>query len=183
MIIPLGVIGRLYPVIVPLGAIGRLYYVIMPLCVMGRLYLVFMPLGVIGRLYPVIMLLGAIGRLYPVIMPLGVIGRLYPVIMPFGVIDRLYPVSIALLGHLLHHSNMSCKLKKKQQKKRTFGFVRLAKILISMRIRAVCSESSLSVILENRKSSCGQRRRWAHMSDGTCHHVTAHMLQSLYYKH
>ena len=73
--------------------------------------------------------------------------------------------------------------------KRPFGHVRPAKIQISLRIRAVWSESSLGAfwIAKDAVSSRGQRRlwsdcahaqadlnlRWAHMSEGTFSHIRA----------
>ena len=74
-------------------------------------------------------------------------------------------------------------------RKHTFGYVRQAKIQISLLIRAVWSVSSLGALFDSQNckvSSCIQRRLWsdcadaqsdlsllwAHMSEGTFSHVT-----------
>ena len=76
-------------------------------------------------------------------------------------------------------------------RKPTFGHAHPAKIQISLRIRAVWSESSMCIILDSewcQVSSCGQRRlwsdcadaqadlslRWAHMSEGTFSIIETH---------
>ena len=67
-------------------------------------------------------------------------------------------------------------------KKRIYGYGHPAKILIRLRTRAVWSESSLGAfwIAKDAQNEYSDQTvhsvRWAHMSEGTCSHVAAHML-------
>ena len=78
---------------------------------------------------------------------------------------------------------MSHSIKQQQQQqKSTFEHVRPAKIQISLRIRAVWSESSLCAfwIAKDTDQTTRVHRllslRWAHMSEGTFSDVTAQIL-------